>query len=219
MGTATLAEILADTLRQDLRDGVYLCGERIAESVIAKQFNVSQNTARDALKVLEGEGWLIKRPRHGMFVRRFDGLEAEELYTLRATLEQLVLEWAMQIMSERAKFNLAHIIAEARIQAGMKNDRALREAIGAFHEMILRSSNHPITMAVLQPILNQCRLLTNLRQRHDPVNQDIYAAVLTLYGNLITHIRYDDRKAAQNTLYAIIMSEREQVLSMLDLIV
>ncbi|PJF20802.1 MAG: hypothetical protein CUN56_14335, partial [Phototrophicales bacterium] len=167
MGAATLAQILSDTLRQDLRDGVYLCGERLAESVLARQYNVSQNTARDALKLLEAEGWVIKHARRGVYVRQFSNAEAEELYTLRATLENLVLNWAMQAMNEQNQAQLAQIIAQARIQANSENDNGVWDAINTFHETLLRIADHPMTLGILQPILNQCRLLMNLRQRYD----------------------------------------------------
>jgi DNA-binding GntR family transcriptional regulator len=217
--STTLAHVLAGSLRQALRDGAYVCGERLAEISIAREMNVSQNTARDALSVLEGEGWLIKRPRHGFTVRTFSSEEASELYRLRETLEALVLDWALEAMSLDQKANLARILAEARIQANMGNDRGMREAIGNFHEELLRSTEKPLTMATVQPLLNQSRLLVNLRARYQPDTHESYAERLTLYADLVTAIRYNDLDAAQSTLKTILKADCEQLLPVLDLVV
>ncbi|MFW5692128.1 MAG: GntR family transcriptional regulator [Chloroflexota bacterium] len=216
--SATLAEIVADSIRQALRDGVYVCGERIAELTIAQEMNVSQNTARDALRLLEHEGWLMRRPRYGITVRAFDSTEAEELYTLRETLETLVLEWAMKSMNEDRQMHLSRIISEARIQAGMGNDRGVREAVAAFHETLVRIANRPLTASTLKPLLNQSRLLSNLRTHYDPDNRDQYARRLTDYGDLLTHIRYGDVDAAKTTLSDILQMECRQLLPVLDLV-
>ena len=98
--TSTLSQIVADVLRQSLQDGVYKCGERMVELTIADELNVSQNTVRDALRILEQQGWVHKRPRHGVYVRQFSISQAEELYALRSALEQLALKWALSTDDE-----------------------------------------------------------------------------------------------------------------------
>lgn len=215
---APLSEIVADTLRQSLKDGVYTCGERLAESVIAREMNVSQNTARDALGFLEKEGWLIKRPRRGMIVREFIIEEVRELYMLRATLERLALNWALDVITEDDKLRLANTISEARLHAGVGNRRGLRESIFGFHEVLLEIADRPQTTQMIQNLHNQCRLLENLRVENDPRDSDSLAQIITDYGNLLTRIRYDERKAAANTLYDMVMEEGRLLLPLLDLL-
>jgi DNA-binding GntR family transcriptional regulator len=214
--SATLAEIVADVLRRSLRDGAHLCGEKLVESLIAKEMNVSQNTARDALRILEGEGWLMRRPRYGLTVCAFNSQSALELYAIRTTLEDLALSWAHPHMTERDKADLAAVIADARIQAGMNNGRGIREAIGTFHERILALSGGTLLKESLQPILNRTRLLINFRAHHEkeenPSNQ------LTHYGELVTHLRRNNLNAAQSTLQAIIEAEARAVVITLDLV-
>jgi len=213
-----LSIIVADTLRQSLQDGVYRPGERLAESVIAREMNVSQNTARDALALLEGEGWLVKQPRRGMRVREFSIAEVRELYTLRATLEQLALGWALETITEQAKMQLANAISEARLQAGIANRRGLHEAIFSFHTMILTLADRPQTTTIVTSLHNQCRLLEHLRTEHAPIDKDEFNAVINDYGDLMTRIRYNKRQAALNTLYDMILEEGRKLLPVLDLV-
>jgi DNA-binding GntR family transcriptional regulator len=197
---------------------VYSCGERLVELTIAHELSVSQNTVREALALLEQDGWVVKRARYGVTVRSFTTEEAEELYTLRAALERLTLDWALDAITRDHKAHLASIIGEARIQAGMGMDRGVREAIFTFHEAILDIANRPQTARLLRVMLNQTRLLGNLRAEHDPDDSDAYAGTLTGYGALMTHIRYGNREAAQAALYEVIMAERKSLLTVLDLV-
>jgi DNA-binding GntR family transcriptional regulator len=213
-----LSILVAEALRQSLQDGVYRPGERLAESVIAREMSVSQNTARDALTLLEGEGWLVKQPRRGMRVREFTIAEVRELYTLRATLEQLAFGWALETITEQAKMQLANAISQARLQAGIANRRGLHEAIFSFHEMILALAARPQTTVIVTSLHNQCRLLEHLRTEHAPIDKDEFNAVINDYGDLMTRIRYNERQAALNTLYDMILEEGRKLLPVLDLV-
>lgn len=214
--TETLAEALADVLRRNLREGLLVCGDRLAESHVAKDHHVSQNTARDALRLLEQEGWLARRPRHGITVRAFSAEEAETLYTIRAHLEALSMRWAFERFTEQDKAALSGIIGQARIHAGMSDLLGVQDNISAFHHRLLALAQRPLLHNTLQPILNQTRLLVNLRDSHtphaDPADQ------LTRYGDLITHIRYGERAAAGTALHDLIRAEGKSVVLVLDLL-
>lgn len=216
--SATLAQVVAEALEQSLRDGVYACGERLIEMTIAQEMNVSQNTVRDALRILEQDGWVVKRPRHGVTVRSFTVEEAEELYTLRATLERLSVEWMMADMESTDQLGLANIISEARMQAGVNNKRGITEALFKFHAQVVRIAQRPQTGQLLKTMHNQTRLLENVRALHAPHSIDKFAEILTCYGELLTHIRYQERPKAGQLAYDIIMEDCRTLIPILDLV-
>lgn len=215
---ATLARIVADTLQDQIRQGLYQCGDRLAESAIAREMNVSQNTARDALNLLAQVGWVERRPRRGTIVCQFGVEDARELYTLRITLERLALAWALETITEAEKAQLGHLVAEARIEANSGSDSGVRAAILTFHQTLLRIAQKPRTADLLTVILNQCHLLSNLHARHDPYSADAYQGIITRYGELLTHIRYEQVEAAQDTLERLLCAQRDHILTVLDLI-
>ena len=53
--TATRAAATADTIREAILSGHYMSGERLIEIKLAQAIDVSQNTVRDALRILEQE--------------------------------------------------------------------------------------------------------------------------------------------------------------------
>jgi DNA-binding GntR family transcriptional regulator len=63
MTSVTRAETVATTLRESILKGEYVSGERLVELSLAKRLKVSQNTIRDALRMLEQDGWVVKHAR------------------------------------------------------------------------------------------------------------------------------------------------------------
>lgn len=214
--SATLAEVVAEALEQSLRDGVYSCGERLPEITIAQEMNVSQNTVRDALRILEQEGWVIKQSRRGVSVRAFTVEEVEELYTLRTAIEQLALGWMMDSPPNTGQ--LAQIISAARTHADVNNASGLRETLFDFHETVVTLAGKSQTADLLQALHNQCRLLENLRAQYDSSRGEQCSNLVALYSTLLRHIENGERQTAQNLLHDIIMADCESLLPIVSLV-
>ena len=113
-GTQTLAERVAAALRHAIFQEAYLAGDRLVELTIAHDMNVSQNTARDALRLLEQEGLVVKRARYGTHVCDYAPEEAAEIYALWAAVEKLALRWVLanicpeQIAQLRESWSILH---------------------------------------------------------------------------------------------------------------
>ena len=64
-------------------------GQRLIETEIAEQLDVSRGPVRDALKMLQDEGVVRIEPRKGTFVARLCYEDLYELYLLRGVIEGL----------------------------------------------------------------------------------------------------------------------------------
>lgn len=70
MNHKSLARQIADELRQQITDGLLVPGALLpSEPEVARSYNVSRQTARAALQILEQEGLVLVRPRRGRIVR------------------------------------------------------------------------------------------------------------------------------------------------------
>ena len=64
-------QILANTLRDHILDGVYTEGEMLeTENELAEKYGVSRRTVREALGILEKEGFIDRRRGSGTYVRQ-----------------------------------------------------------------------------------------------------------------------------------------------------
>lgn len=93
----TLRERIYQSIRDDITYAKLLPGERLVESGLANQFNVSRSPIRDALRQLEAEG-LIKFNQNGFIVSKLSIKEVEEIYNLRLLLES----YAAKLSAEQA---------------------------------------------------------------------------------------------------------------------
>ncbi len=207
MTRETLAEQTADTLRQSIRDGAYSCGERLIELTLAHELRVSQNTIREALRILEHEGWLLRHPRRGVFVRSFTPDEAEEVYALWASLESLALHWAWARISRvELLAELRPPVARARTYVLMGRWTAAREMLFAFHGSLCHLAQKPRTAAMLNQLHNQARLLDVDFEFNLPRPPEEHTRQIEAYEHLIGVIKFSEPESAERALHEHILA-------------
>jgi DNA-binding GntR family transcriptional regulator len=83
----TIAAMVQERIRQGILDGVLKAGARIDQNRLAAELRVSLVPVREALKMLEGEGFVQILPRRGAFVTETSLADMEDLYFTRAIIE------------------------------------------------------------------------------------------------------------------------------------
>jgi DNA-binding GntR family transcriptional regulator len=213
--SATRAATVADQIRQAIKEGHYMGGERLVEQTLAGQMTVSQNTIRDALRILEGEGWVVKMARHGVYVRSFNRVEAEELYMLWAAVEGLALRWVMQSLTKNALAQLRRLIQEARKLALMGDSPGATETLFALHASISALSGRAQTMELLTSLLNRVRLLEIVRQMRAPRSAHAHQTQIILYEKLVSLMEIGDVDAASQLHSYLVMDDCATLLPLL----
>ena len=204
MTRSTLAESVAGALRHAIFQGAYLSGERLVELTIAQEMNVSQNTVRDALRLLEKDGLVVKRPRYGTHIRSYTADETQELYALWSAVEALALGWALPRITDEQITILADLVN--RMHAAFLSDRQYEalENRFQFHAALATIANKPQTSAILRRLQNQIRLLENLRQAGARRFTEDRDAQIAHYQALVKAIRSKNLDQALSQLHACI---------------
>ncbi len=202
--TVTRAETVAETIRAAILSGRYRSGERLIELRIAQQLEVSQNTIRDALRILEQEGWVVKTPRLGVHVRQFSASDAAEIGALIASVETLALRWAIPHLDRNARAQLRALIRAARQFAHDGDQRQAFEQLLRFHQQISAAAQKPLTEQVLEALYNQLRLLDALRQAHAPRSDRELTAQIDEHEALLKLIDAGEVEAACQQLRTLI---------------
>jgi DNA-binding GntR family transcriptional regulator len=94
----SLSKVLCDQLEGMILSGEMKPGERLNEQQLAQRFGVSRGPIREAIRALEGAGFVEAVTNRGVFVRRLTVAEVRELYDVRAALFGL----AGRLLAERA---------------------------------------------------------------------------------------------------------------------
>jgi DNA-binding GntR family transcriptional regulator len=202
--SATRAEVIAAVIRRAIQGGEYVSGERLVELTLAQKFSVSQNTVRDALRILEGEGWVVKHARRGAYVRSYTADEAAELYVLWATLEGLAVRWIIEVLTRTDLNRLRQLLAQAQLQVERGDVRGSIETLFTFHETIGHLCGKPQTANLLHTLHNQVRLLETLRQMRAPRNLPQQRAQITAYQGMLAAMEGGDADVAQQIAHDLI---------------
>jgi len=216
VASATRAETIAERIRQAIRAGAYISGDRLVELTLARQMQVSQNTIRDALRLLEAEGWVVKHTRHGVYVRTFTRAEADELYTLRTALETVALRWVIEVVTKKDVANLRRILQNGRKDALAGDLSTAIEAVMEFHSAIVTISGRPQTIEMLHRLHNQVYLLEMMREMKNPRGLRSHEARLLLHEKLVAFIEAQDSDGAVDLLHYLIQADRDSLLPTLD---
>src|SRR5205823_4539741 len=89
-----LRDVVCDAIREEILAGGHPPGSRLVEWRLAEDLGVSRNPVREALRVLEAEGYVTMVPRRGALVSTIGPTEAEEIFDVRLALEGLVARLA-----------------------------------------------------------------------------------------------------------------------------
>jgi DNA-binding GntR family transcriptional regulator len=81
-------------LRREIISGNIKGGQRMVESSLAKNMNVSRTPIREALHQLASEGLLYSIPRVGYVVEEMSERDVVDLYDARIAIEGIAIEWA-----------------------------------------------------------------------------------------------------------------------------
>jgi DNA-binding GntR family transcriptional regulator len=85
----SLAASVTARLRSMIVDAELTPGAHLAEGRLAERLGVSRNPVREAIRTLDAEGFVNIEPRRGAFVASLHPNAAEDIFTIRMTLEPL----------------------------------------------------------------------------------------------------------------------------------
>lgn len=101
-------------VRQDIVQGALMPGEKITESGLAKRFACSRSPVREALSLLERQGFVEISPNQGAIITKISPEEVSDYYGLLRVLEAQAVLWATPLLTAK------HIERLVRINTTMK---------------------------------------------------------------------------------------------------
>jgi DNA-binding GntR family transcriptional regulator len=179
----TTAAYVLDSIRDGILSGQYPLGSRFDQKAIAEELGVSLVPVREALRVLEGEGFVTITPRRGAYVTEISAVELDELYKIRAELEDLATQRAVPKLEQDQLDLLASIIREMELATKAKDYARLMVLNRNFHFTIYQTSEMQLLLELLNGLWNRSnlyrRVFTYIPERAEQALQehkDIYRA-------------------------------------------
>lgn len=95
-----LREIVFESMRDAIINGVLKPGERLMEIQLAEEMGVSRTPVREAIRKLELEAFVVMIPRKGAYVAGVSHKDVADVFEIRAALEGLAAGLAAERITE-----------------------------------------------------------------------------------------------------------------------
>ena len=148
---ANLRIQVVKVLSEGILTGKYRPGDRLNESQIARELNISRIPVREALSQLQEQGLVQNRERRGMFVTQMGPQEVEQMFCLRLLLEGEVVRLARTHMAADVRAALEDIMAKMEAWDGDLLESAALDL--QFHRTLSRASGNPYLERALNTLL------------------------------------------------------------------
>jgi len=136
-----LHEKIAEYIRNQIIQGKLKPGEKILETQIADDLKISRTPVREAIRLLECEGFVELLPRRGAIVKEFSEKDFKDIIDIKECLETLAVELASEHFDEKLITKLENIINnEKQILKNSKGTELINKFFreeSKFHETIL----------------------------------------------------------------------------------
>lgn len=152
-----LRERARDRLERLIVSGFYRPGEHLVETDLAKKLGVSRGPVREALHMLQLQGWVTLRPRQGAFVHDPSVVEVDQFFQVRMLLEAEVSSLVAGNVRPEHVDDLRAQIVRAREAIEAADEARLIAGNAAFHGYIHRLAGNPVLVELVETLEKRLR--------------------------------------------------------------
>lgn len=203
-------ELAYNHILKSLLAGEYRAGERLREEDLAEVVGVSRTPIREALRRLNGDGFITFRPNSGAQVRQWSKSEVDEVLLIRADLEGRAAGLAASRADDDGLYRLSQLAESMSKELG--SQAADRVAIGAmnteFHDQILAmaGSSH------LSMFVSRVRSLAMMHMTFRTYTSDQLRRSVDHHSELVTAFEHRDPLWAEALMRTHVLAARAAML-------
>jgi DNA-binding GntR family transcriptional regulator len=203
----TKEEFVADFLREGIISGRFPRGSKLKQAELAQLIGTSITPVREAIKLLEAEGFVLGDSHRGAIVAPFDLNATEEIVDLRVTLESKLALAALRRLTAQNVEELRDLQNQIEKASANGDREAVRLINYRFHEAIYLASELPQTLQFVRILwarypFDLINKLENRIDRASAEHREMLTAIIVrdeaaILAALRVHIRagWDEFKA------------------------
>ena len=154
---STLPGQVANQIREAIKSGKLKPGDRLIETVLAREMNIGRNAVREAIRYIEKEGLIVTTPFKGAQVVEMSKNDLKDIYDVRNALETLALNTlAIKIDNEKTRV-LDALVKEMKAVSKKGNLKAIIDVDLKFHRTLCELSENKVLLEAWSAISNRLR--------------------------------------------------------------
>ncbi len=156
--SSSLSTLVQREIERMILAGDLPAGAKLTEANLAEQLGVSRGPVREAFRALEGSGLVRIEKNRGVFVRQISVGEADQIYELRAVLDEFVGRRLADTATPAQVRELRQIV-ERMEKATARNDvDAYLSANLDFHDRMVELTGNAKLLIVYRRLVNELHL-------------------------------------------------------------
>lgn len=157
--TATLREMATSQLRKAIVDLHFKPGEHLVERDLVTATGVSRTCVREALRHLEAEGLVERRPSRGLFVAAVGADEARQIYEIRAAIEPAMAQHFVARASPAQVRALRAALRQVKATSQARDIPANVAALDEFYDILMRGAANEEARRILHTLRGRMAFL------------------------------------------------------------
>ena len=205
--SSSLPMLVQKELERMILAGEIAVGAKLNEVALAERLGVSRGPVREAFRALEESGLVHLEKNRGVFVRQISIEEADEIYEVRAALD----EWVGRRLAQTAtagQLKELKAIVERMDRAAAKNELDAWHVLNLeFHDRLVEYAGNAKLLAVYRRLVNELKLF-----RRQTLGQRGSLPVFTReHRDIVAKIATRNVAAAGKALYDHVMGSRARM--------
>lgn len=205
--TRSLAERAYDEVKRRIFDFHLMPGDRISESDLAQQIDVSRTPLRQALQRLQHEGFVEAIPKVGWVIPPLDFAKFDELYAFRVLIECHAVSMAGAAGRDRTLLHELSRIWQVPVRERLQDPKTVGALDEAFHLAIVEQTGNSEMVRTYREITERMRIIRRL-DFHKPGR---VASTYDEHAKILAAVQKGRQEEAQRLLRAHIEQSRIEV--------
>lgn len=180
---------------------------RLVEAQIAKEIGISRTPVREALHLLEKDGFIESVPRVGYYVKKLAMDELDEIFEIRLVNEMLVCRWAIEKIDNAGLRALEKNIAKTKSALEKGSPQLFLQYDEEFHEILVNAAGSKHLLDICQQLR---RLMLRYRTESIKTERSVKSA-LSGHTRILQCLKCKDLAGLESELVAHLNSARTDI--------
>ena len=150
-----LREVVCETLRTAIIEGILKPGERLMEIQVSEELGVSRTPVREAIRKLELEGFVVMIPRRGTYVSDLSIKDINEVFEVRTALDVLAAGLAAERITADELEQMERLLVELGECIEQDDMQKIVEADSQFHDLLYSASRNMRLVGIINNLREQ----------------------------------------------------------------
>jgi phosphonate utilization transcriptional regulator len=213
----SLTTLVHRELERRILAGDLAPGDKLNEEAIAGQLNVSRGPVREAFRALESSGLVRTEKNRGVFVRQVSIDEADEIYEVRAGLDELIGHLLAARIQPGQLTQLRELLKKMQQAARARSVERYYPLNVQFHDMLAEFTGNGTLLNHYRRLVNELHLYRRetLARGADsfPISTREHAAIVDALarrdGDRAGKLMYDHAMESRERLHAALKGRKQ----------